>query len=879
MPRWTYKLALRFRSLFRSSKVEKELHEEIRFHLENQIEEHIAQGMSPQEARYEALRELGGVEQHKEECRDMRRLNFIEDLLQDLGYSIRKLRRETGFAMTVALTLSIGIGATTAVLSTINMALVRRIQAAEPDRLIIGLRTRNGTALGLVAGFDYLDYRQLSRWFDGLAAFTPAGQQTVTGGSEPWVAEAFRVTSDLFRVLRVNPVAGRQFYSEEEARGGARVVLISWALWQNRFAGSSTTIGSTVNLDGLPHTIVGVMPRGFRFFYDADFWMLVDWTRSPYATNRNYHNYHVIGRLKSGVSIQQAQQDVDVISRGLEQQYPASNKGNGLRLVDLQEYMVRDVRTGLLLPSAVTMCLLLIACANVAGLLLARGQRRVSEMALRSALGASRPRLVRQLLTESATLTLPAGLLGVGFAYVFQGLLLRLLPMDRLGIHQPVIDSAVLLFALLVSMVTGLVVGIAPAIRGAAVALSPRLATGKQVVEGTGSSRLRSALVVTQVAISVVLLIGSGLLVRSLALLSRVNLGLDPGNVLTARIQIPGQDRSKREQVNRFFTSVLEEIESLPGVESASLVNKLPIVDPGEDWEIRRAGRPHGSEDDYPAFARWVSARYFWTMRIPLIKGRDISKTDIVGTPRVMVISRSLARTLFGDRDPVGEMVEVHLIDSPYVRYEVIGVVGDVRLNDFRREGDPAMYLAAAQRGGNEMRLAVRTTGDPSSLAELIRQRVRQRDRNVLLADMAIMDSVLDDALGPFRAVIRYLGLFSGIGLLLTAVGLYGALAYHVSQREHEVGVRLAIGATPASVLQLVLRRGLLLVGIGLLLGVAGARPGTTLIQQLLYNIEPLDLSTYVGAMLFIGVVATAACLLPAWRATRVNPIEVLRSE
>jgi predicted permease len=881
MMRWTYKLPLRFRSLFRKERVERELDEELQFHLERQIEENLAAGMAPEEARYAALRALGGVEHTKEQCRDQRRVNFIEDFVQDLGYSLRKLRREPGVAMAVALTLSIGIGATTAVFSTINTALIRRIPFTEPDRLLIGLKTRNGTTgSGLVAGFDYLDYRRLGRSFDGLAALTPAGQQTVTGGTEPWVAEASRVTSNLFRVLQVNPVAGRHFLPEEEARGGTRVVLISFALWQNRFAGSSTAVGSTVNLDGSPHTIVGVMPRGFRVFCDADLWMLIDWTRSRGATNRNYHNYHVVGRLKSGVSIQQAQHDVDVISRGLEQQYPASNKGKGLRLLDLQGYMVQDVRAGLLLPSAVTMCLLLVACANVAGLLLARGQRRMSEMAMRSALGASRGRLVRQLLAESVMLTLPAGLLGVGIAHVFQNLLLRLLPMDRLGINQPVVDGAVLLFALLVSMVTGLVVGVVPAIRGTAVGPSPRLGTGKQVFEGSRSARLRSGLVVMQVAISVVLLIESGLLVRSLALLSTVNLGFDPNNVLTARIQMQVPDHSKREQLPAFFTSALEEIEGLPGVESASLIDKLPVVDPGGDWEIRRADRPRQSDqDDYPAFARSVSPRYFKTMRIPLLKGRDISKTDIVSTPRVMVISKTLARTLFADRDPVGRMVEVHLIDSPYVRYEVIGVVGDVRVNDLRGEGDLAMYLAAAQRGDNEMRVAIRTTGNPSRLVEPIRQRLRQKNRNVLVADLATMDSVLDDALSLFRVVIQYLGLFSGIALLLGAIGLYGALAYHVSQQEHEMGVRLAMGATRANVLLLVLGRGLLLVGTGLLLGVVGARPGTTLIQQFLYKIQPLDPSTYVCAVLLVGIAATMACFFPAWRATRVNPVEVLRSE
>jgi hypothetical protein len=301
MMRWTYKLPLRFRSLFRKERVERELDEELQFHLERQIEENLAAGMAPEEARYAALRALGGVEHTKEQCRDQRRVNFIEDFVQDLGYSLRKLRREPGVAMAVALTLSIGIGATTAVFSTINTALIRRIPFTEPDRLLIGLKTRNGTTgSGLVAGFDYLDYRRLGRSFDGLAALTPAGQQTVTSDTEPWVAEASRVTSNLFRVLQVNPVAGRHFLPEEEARGGARVVLISFALWQNRFAGSSTAVGSTVNLDGSPHTIVGVMPRGFRVFYDADLWMLIDWTRSRGATNRNYHNYYVVGRLKSG---------------------------------------------------------------------------------------------------------------------------------------------------------------------------------------------------------------------------------------------------------------------------------------------------------------------------------------------------------------------------------------------------------------------------------------------------------------------------------------------------------------------------------------------------------------------------------------------------
>jgi predicted permease len=865
-----------FRSLFRKEELDRDLDEELASYLELLTAEKVRAGMNLAEAQRAARLELGGVEQVKEKVRESRVGAMTDTLFQDIRYAARTLRKNAGFTVVAVLILAIGIGATTALFSTINTALLGGLPYQQPDRLVIALKTMDGEMSGPVSRVDYFDYREYSRSFEELAALTTFTMQfTVTGGRQPALVDAGFVTWNLFRTLGVNPILGRHFLPEEEDPGGGGQILISYGFWQSHFGGDPGAVGSTLNLDGAPLPIVGVMPRGFRFMFDADVWALVD-RSGPFDLERDSHSHWVVGRLKPGVTIEQAQADVDAISGALAEQYPESNAGKGLLLTKLQTYMVRDVRLSLLLLMGTTVLVLLIACGNVAGLLLARGERRLSEMAMRSALGASRRRLLRQLLTESLILTVAAGLLGIAVAYLLQGVILQLLPVGELGMERPVIDSTALVFTLLVSVATGLVVGVVPALRGTASDPAQQLRSASRASEDVRSSRLRSGLVVLQVALSVALLVGSGLLIRSFAQLSTVDLGFDPENLLTGQLQIQVSQYPTPEERNQFFTSLLEEIEALPGVVSATVINRLPIRSRWQDWSIWPAEQPSPSlQESFSAMARWVSPGYFATMGIPLVSGRDIAATDVPGSPYVVVLSEGVVRALFQGSNPIGRMVNV----ADWRTFEVVGVVQDARINALRHAADAAFYMSSAQMAQARAQIAVRTAGDPNALVGPIDDLLRRKDPNVLFAKVSTMTSVLDGEVAGFRIVILSLLLFSVVALALTAIGLYGVLAYHVSQRLNEIGVRMAMGASNGDLLGMILRRGMLLAGFGLLLGVAGAYPGTLVLRQLLFETPPLDPATYVAAVGFLGLVAALACLLPAWRATRVDLVEVLRRE
>ncbi len=801
----------------------------------------------------------------------------FDTLLQDIRYTLRALRKNLGFACVAVLILAIGIGANTALFTTINSVLLRQIPYMDPDRLVAAYKTVNGEVDGSVSRLDYFDYRDRSRSFDELAALVGGTRQhTITGGSEPELVQAGYVTWNLFPTLGVNPITGRHFLPEEEQQGGGGVVLISNSLWRTRFGASPDVVGSVFNIDTAPHTVVGVMPRGFRFMFDADLWRLVN-RNGPFDKIRDSHSHLVVGRLKSGVSIEGAQSEIDSISTSLEEQYPDTNEGKGLWLTDLHGAMVSDVETMLLLLIATTGLVLVIACGNVAGLFMARGERRLSEMAMRSALGASRRRLVRQLITESLLFGILAGLAGIALAYLLQDLLLHLLPMGEVGSAHPTIDAQALAFALAVSIVSGLAVGVFPALRGTAADPACQMRSRTRTSDGIYGARVGSGLVVLQVAITLALLIGSGLLIRSFVQLATVELGFDPENLLTGRIQIQESDYPTPQERQRFFTSLLEDIEALPGVRSASLINKLPISSPWQNWGIRPADEPPPSgQDNYSAMARWVTPGYFETMGIPLLSGRDISTTDISGNPRIMVVSENVAQTLFQGQEAIGRAVILGRNSPPY---EVIGVVGNARLNTLRGELAPAMYMSSAQMKATQMQLAARIAGDPTLLIGPIHRTVRHKDANVLFAEATSMTSILDGLSGDFRIVILSLSLFAGVALLLTAIGLYGALAYQVSQRTHEMGIRLAVGASRIDMLGMILKRGMTLVGAGLLLGLVGAYSGTLLIQHLLFETQPLDPATYASASMFLVLVTLLACFLPAWRATQVNLVEVLRQE
>jgi putative ABC transport system permease protein len=804
---------------------------------------------------------------------------MLRNTLADAAHAFRMMASRPGFTAVVVLTLAVGIGATTAMFGTINATLLSSLPFDEPDRLVMGRATFDGNINPWVSGYDYYDYRDQSRSFESLAAFMFFDRITVLGGTEPERVESALATWDLFPTLHVRPLVGRSFTAEEAVVNGPHVTMISYRYWQRRFGGSPDAVGSSLIIDGSPYTVIGVLPAGFHFLTDADIWGLT-YRDGPGATARRWHNLLLVGRLKPGITVRQAQAEVDTISARLQRQYPETNKGKALAVTPLHDALVENVRTSLLILMAAVSLVLLLACGNVAGLLLARGQTRLSEIAIRSAMGASRWRLVRQLLTESLAMSVVAGLVGVVLAFGFQRLLIRLLPLGELGITRPAIDAPVLLFALGVSIATGVLFGVVPALQGTIVDLSQNLKAGFRATWGRGSSLLRSGLVVFQVAISVMLLIGSGLLIRSLAHQMKIDLGFNPSHVLTAGIQLPDNDYPNPARRIAFFRSLVEEVEALPGVVSVGLINRLPILEPSGNIYVYPADQPaeqRESRMSRSADFRCVVPGYFRTMGIPLLAGRDIAETDGEDSPRVMIISESMAADFFGGENPLGQKLIVDM--GEMVVHEVVGVVSNARLNRLTSEPRHAMYMSYYQAPRSSMRIVVRAQGAPAALTGPIREILRSKDRNIPLAEPATMQSILDGALADFRVITSSLGLLSSVALLLALVGLYGVLAYYVSQRYHEIGIRMALGASAWQVAEQVLSRGIRLIVLGLVLGLVGSYWATVVIRELLYGIRATDPATFAASALGFGLVALVACLLPAWRATRVDPVVTLQAE
>jgi putative ABC transport system permease protein len=800
-------------------------------------------------------------------------------LSHDLRAVWRHTRLQPGVVAIILITLAIGIGANTATFSIIDTVLLRPLPFEDSERLVIGRKSYDGgvTSNGPVSGYDYYDYKEQSRSFDSLAMMTwGPWRATVIGEEDPERVDVQFVSWDLFPMLGVAPQLGRWFLEEEAVVDGPPVAMLSHAYWQRRYGGSPDVIGSNASVNGRPFTIIGVMPAGFHFLFETDAWTLT-YRDGPGASARRWHNLLVVGKLRPEVSLEQARHDVDSVSASLSQLYPESNDGKSLMLTPLRDFMVENVRTSLLLLMGTVVLVLLIACSNVAGLLLARGQSRANDIAIRSAVGASRYQMVREHLVESMVQAVVAGMLGVGVAVLFQRLLLRLLPLGQVGI-EPRLDGGVLLFTLVISLATGLLFGVLPAVRSTSMNLAMQLRSGTRGTEDGRGTRLRSLLVSFQVAMAVFLLVGSGLLTRSLAGQMSIDLGFRPQGLLTAGIEAPTSRYPELAQRQQLFQEVLDQVRVLPGVESAALINQLPIRSPWNDIYAWPLGSPPASaRENRSAYDRIVRPGYFASMDIPIILGRDIADTDAADALRVVVIGERMAREFFPEVNPIGQHLVIDLGET--VEHEVVGVVGDVRMTSARSEAYRTMYTAHAQRGGNRMDLAVRTTVPPGQLVAPIRQVLKGLDRDIPLAEPATMSEVIDRTLADFRIVTFSLGLFSVIALALTAIGLYSVLAFWVSRRIGELGIRMALGATGAQLIALVTRRGLVVVGLGLLPGLTAAVLGSRMLQQLLFEVHPVDPLSYFAASLFLATVSMLACLVPAVRAMRINPVKALRAE
>jgi predicted permease len=870
--RWLYTVPLRLRSLFRHDRVEAELDEELRFHVERLTEEHIARGLSRDDARLAALRAMHGVEQRKEECRDTRRVRVIEDLAVDLRYGARTLLRNRGFAAAAIGTLALGLGATVAVFTVVDGVLLRPMPFAQPDRLFLVTHTQPGPFMSGPGLSDrhYLAFRDADRTFEHLAAFSTRTASLREPG-DPAVVPIAAVTTEFFAALGVSPASGHTF-----DEGNDQVVLLSDELWRSRFAADPAIVDKVIAVDGVRRAIVGVMPAGFDFPSRAQAWIPQTITSDPHMSLM----VPVLGRLRAGVTLAQARAEFDAFTRHLER--PADGTWVS-GILPLKELLVADTRRPLGIFAASVGLILLITCANVASLLLARASGRQREIAIRAALGASRGRLIRQLLTESTLVSLSGGACGVVLARWGVPVLLALAPKGKIPRIETIgIDDRVLVFAIGVSLVTGLIFGIAPALR-----MTRRRFHGSLLPSSraffAGQERLRAVLVTAEIALAVMLLVGAGLLLRSFLRLQAVDPGFRPDHVITLTVDLPDTDYPTAQKLQAFHQQTLARLSGLPGVISAGAINWRPLdsVLIRGDFQVDGGPTvPHGFDPDKPA----VSSGYFTAMGIRLLRGRDFTPEDNGSSAGVAIVSRTVAKFISGsDENAIGRRVSLQDHPASGDWLTVVGVVDDVKQWGPQQPAHAAIYQAYLQVSRpfflSHMSFAIRTASDPLRLAPAIRSVLRNVDRNQPAQSIVPMTEVMSAATAEPAFHARLLAIFASLALILAAVGIYGVVAYAVSQRTQEIGVRMALGAQPGAVVWMVLGRTLLLSAAGVALGACGALAATRILASLLFEITPTDPATFSAVASIILLVALAAAVVPASRAARIDPVVALRHD
>jgi putative ABC transport system permease protein len=880
-----------FRNLFRERAVEQALDDELRSSVEVLTEEKVKQGLSQSAARREALMELGGVEQVKEEVRAARAGRILEDLARDVRFAFRTLAKSPGFTAVVVLTLALGIGANTAIFSVVNAVLLRPLPFAAPDRLMSVVSMRRGNVPDNASYPDFADWRAQNHVFSEMAAYT-TDNFTLTGQGEALHIQGADVSADLFSLLGVKPILGRAFLPTEDklpTANGAFAIVLSHRLWRERFHADPGLVGRTIEIDNRDFTVVGVAPPDFQFPIQGepvDFWMTmaINFVSAPgepsMVEQRGAHYLDVIARLKPGVPRAEAQAEMSTIVSRLNKQY-AGNAPRGVEVLPEIDRVAGPARPALVILLAAVGCVLLIACANVANLMLARGASRQKEMAVRAALGAGRGRMIRQMLTESVLLAMLGGVLGAGLGLWGISALIRLLPVDIPRLAGVRVDSAVLLFAALVSMLTGIVFGLAPAAQASRLAFVESLKeSGRGLSEGLYRSRGRGLLVVADVAVAAVLLVGAGLLINSFLRLQRVDPGFNPQHVLTFKMDLPYVRYSGLSQT-QFFERAIDRLGHLPGVLSASAVLPLPLDGDDVGTFLAIEGRPVAEANPLRAGYTWVEPGYFSTVGIPLMKGRDFTAADDLATAPVVVINQTLARQFFPSQDPIGKRIKPGISNgykaSPM--REVVGVVGDVRQYGLASVPGPEVYVPLGQSPLGSMNFVVRTAVDPLTMVGAIRQEMGEMDKNLPFYGVKTFNQYLGEGFAQPRFLTLLLGLFAALALALAAIGLYGLVSYSASRRTHEIGIRLALGAEKRDVLRLVVGQGFKLTLMGAVIGAAGALALTRFLSGLLYGVKPTDLPTFLAVMLILMAVALVASYIPARRATKVDPMVALRYE
>jgi len=870
----------RLRALRNSDAVHREIDEELLFHLEMRTEENVRRGMSPEAARREAEKRFGRLTQIKELGYEVRGGGWFETLWQDLRYGARMFLKQPGFTLIAVLTLALGIGANTAIFSVVNAVLLRPLPFAEPERIVWMSDTLPQLGAAPTSLPEFLDWKDQNQSFEHVAAFLNSSMFLDTGGGTPDTPVGI-VTPETFALFRVSPILGRTFTDEETLPGRVRVAVLAHSMWQNRFGSDPNVLGRRIDLDGVAYTIIGVMPEGFSFPDRAQLWrpLPID----PNKLDRGPHYLRVVGRLKPEVTLTQAQAEMSALAARLSAQHPEKNAGHGVKLELLRDVVVGNIRPTLFVLLGAVGFVLLIACANVANLLLGRVGVRQKETALRTALGASRLRLVRQLFTESMMLSIAGGVAGLLIAFGGVKWLVSMAPTTIPRVHEIAVDPGVICFTLLISVATSVLFGLAPALQASRPELTDALKEGGRSSAGRQRNRLRSMLVISEVALSLVLLIGAGLMIRSFAKLNQIDPGFNPDGVLKMGVSLLPSKYPDDERVASFYQQLVERAAATPGIVSAAAISDLPLLGSNTSDYFTVEGRPPVAKQEEPSIEyHVVTPRYFESMGIPLLAGRDIGWTDTKQAPNVVVINEAFAQRHFAGENPLGHRISLQGQERDPLL--IVGVVGDVRQLGLDRMPVAEAFVPYLQDPLSKtymrsMTIVARTKSDPAAIAGSLRAALTSLDQSLPVYDLKPMTEYLSDSLAGRRFNLILLTAFAVVALLLAAVGIYGVISYGVTQRTHEIGIRMALGAEKGDVLRLVVRQGMIMALCGVAIGLLASFALTRVMESLLFGVSVTDPLTFTVIALLLTSVALLACVLPARRATKVDPLIALRYE
>jgi len=884
---WIKAITSRTRAWLSPGNTDQEFARELDSHLELLTEENVRRGMPAEEARRAARLRLGGLTQLKETNRELQGLPFLETFLQDARYAMRMLRKNPGFTAVAVLTLALGIGANTAIFSVVYAVLLKPLPYAQPNQLfnVFEVQSQAGVKGTGWSYANFAEVREQNHAFIDMAG-SQQHQLTLTGTGEPSVVNTSVITPELFSLFGARPLMGRVFFSEDGKPGAPAVVILSENLWRGSFGADPNIIGSSINLDKRTFTVVGIMPAAFRFpavSQSEQVWipLVQDPLFSSWMDRRGGHWLQVTGRLKPGVSMTQVQAELDAISARLGKEFPAENDGWGIRMVPLQQMIVGKVKSALLVLLGAVGLVLLIACANIANLLLTRATSRAREIAVRTTLGAGRARIVRQLLSETAVLGLLGGLAGIALAYLGVQGLSALLPPDLPRVNAVRVDNLVLGFALLLSAVASCVFGLAPALFAANSNLQSSLREGGgRSGESRNRRRTRSFLAAGEIALAMVLLVAAGLLLRSFSKLMSVSPGFDVQHVIQADISLPRFQYSTPQQWAAFSDELLARIQAQPGLQNSAVAVPRPIGDGFVNLGFDIVGSP-ASSASASRTANYVSVSpgYFRVMAIPLLAGRLFNLHDVMSAPRVALISEALARLYFPNQIPLGKQLTFGFPPDSGAAREIVGIVGNVRDVALGQDPGPMMYVPYAQSPFWGANLVVKSTLSPSSVATAIRQEVQKIDKDLPVTEVAKMPDVIDASVAQPRFRTLLLGVFAVMALLLAATGIFGVISYSVSRRTNEIGIRVALGASRNTIFRMVLRETLVLTIVGMAVGIPCTLVASRLLGHMLFEVSPNDPATLAVVTAGLAAVAALAGYIPARRAMRVDPMAALRYE